>query len=246
MDNPLRLVFNRRERKFPLAPNRWDEVIDCAKRYLPTERYDGVHSITQIRTTYLDTPNLHSYREYVEARPIRKKVRIRQYGYEGQFGDRCWVEIKIKHYQETLKRRFCCTTDRLMAFLAGEDIINHVLELNANHPDAVEIYRASRAMVAKDHLRAVVRVDYERLAFEDLSIQGTRITVDREIRYCATRRSISSGFDGIILEVKCANGVPEWLADFRRGLALEGPRRFSKFARAIGELGTKHLLRPQH
>ena len=47
------------------------------------------------------------------------------------------------------------------------------------------------------------------------------------------------------MEVKCANGVPKWLADFRRDLALDGPSRFSKFARAVGELGTERLLKNQ-
>ena len=99
--------------------------------------------------------------------------------------------------------------------------------------------------MAKRRLRPVVRVDYERLAFEEPASDTTRITIDRNVRFHTTRQSTSAGFGGIIMEVKCANGVPEWLADFRRDLALDGPSRFSKFARAVGELGTERLLRQQ-
>ena len=131
MDESLKLIFNRRERKFPLTQDRWDGVAECAASYLPTQKYDGVHSITCIRTTYLDTPRLDSYREYLECRPIRKKIRIRQYGYDGVFEERCWVEIKIKRYAETLKRRFCCSNGGVVALLAGEDIIEEVLRPSA-------------------------------------------------------------------------------------------------------------------
>ncbi len=245
MDQYLKLIFNRRERKFPLAQDRWNGVAECVRRYLPTHKYDGVHSITGIRTTYLDTPRLDSYREYLESRPIRKKVRIRQYGYDGVFEERCWIEIKIKRYAETLKRRFCCSSGGVVALLAGKDILAEVLRINANRPDAAEIYQASRSMMAKRRLRPVVRVDYERLAFEEPASDSTRITIDRNVRFHTTRQSTSAGFGGIIMEVKCANGVPKWLADFRRDLALDGPSRFSKFARAVGELGTERLLRHQ-
>ena len=90
-----------------------------------------------------------------------------------------------------------------------------------------------------------VNPNYERLAFEEPASDSTRITIDRNVRFHTTRESTSAGFGGIIMEVKCANGVPKWLADFRRDLALDGPSRFSKFARAVGELGTERLLKNQ-
>jgi hypothetical protein len=40
--------------------------------------------------TYLDTPQLDSYREYLEDYPLRQKIRDRQYGYHDRFDGDCW------------------------------------------------------------------------------------------------------------------------------------------------------------
>ena len=243
MHSPLRFVFNRRELKFPLTSGLWQKVVDCAERYLPVERFDGVHGVVNIRTTYLDTPDFNSYREYQEARPVRRKVRIRQYGYDGQFDGACWVEIKIKRYRDSLKRRFGCSTEVLLDLMGGKDIRDHVVQCNPDFPEVTDVYRAARSMIVDGSLGPVVRVDYDRVSFQDPSSPEVRITVDRGIHFRNARQSKSAAYDGVVLEVKYDDGEPEWLGKFLRELDLFQSRRFSKFARAVKELKVDQIAR---
>lgn len=235
---PLKFVFDRREKKFLLPHAAWDRIAACAERYLPVERFDDVHQITDIRTTYLDTPDLSSYREYVDRRPIRKKVRIRQYGYDGKFNGQCWVEVKIKNKGLTHKRRFCCAPDNLLEYLSGKDIQDHVVKMNRGRPEATEIYRAARSTIIRRNLRPIVRVDYHRISFQDPTSDDVRITVDRAVRFQAARnRSLTAGYDGVVMELKYGLDEPAWFAELLRELSLGDSERFSKFAHAIKDLG---------
>jgi len=236
-------TFNRREKKYPLDVCTWGEVVDCAEQFLPAERFDGVHDLVNIRTTYMDTPDLDSYTEYQEARPVRRKVRIRQYGYNGQFNGKCWVELKMKCYRESLKRRFCCSTDLLTEFLDGRDILENVVELNAGRPDVADIYRATRALVINGRLRPVARVEYDRASFQNGRSSKARITVDRNIRFSTADDSAIVPHDGVILEVKYSHRKPGWFREFLEDLDLKRSSRFSKFASAIRELGATELWR---
>ena len=229
-------AFDRREFKYPLEASRWTRVIQAAGRYLPVERFDGVHDLSDIRTTYLDTANLASYREYVEDRPLRRKVRIRQYGYERRFADRLWVEIKIKRRSMSFKRRFCSDLGELSEFMAGRDVREAIRCRNHGVSEALEVYQAARTMIAKRRLSPVIRVDFERMSFQDPDSPDTRITVDRRLRFRTAKGPSAAEFDGIILEVKCANGNPAWLADFRRAAGIDEDNGFSKYARAVVSL----------
>lgn len=203
---------------------------------MPLERFDGVNDLSFIRTTYLDTPDLHSYREYVERRPLRTKVRIRQYGANGQVNGVCWVEIKVKKEQRTAKRRFRCTRQALADLIDGRDVRDDVVNANPGKPAAIEIFEAARELILKRRLRPVVRVDYQRLAFQHPTQPESRITLDREISYLAATGPGRAAHDGVILEAKHADLEPDWLSDFLRALTLEKSSRFSKYARAVQAL----------
>lgn len=233
----IRLVFDRRERKFPFSADAWERLEQCAARYMPVECFDGENALNYIRTTYLDTPDLHSYREYVERKPIRTKVRIRQYGRNGQVNGVCWVEIKVKRQRKTAKRRFRCTPAKVSELIDGRDIREDVVAANPDRPKAIRIYEAAREMILERRLRPVVRVDYERLAFQHPTEPESRITLDRAIRYRPAVGPARAAHDGVILEAKHADTEPDWVPEFLRELALDKSSRFSKFARAVQALG---------
>ena len=124
-----------------------------------------------------------------------------------------------------------------MKLIDGCDVAEEVREANADKPKAIRIYEAAREMIIERRLRPVVRVDYERLAFQHATEPESRITIDRAIRYRAAAGPARAAHDGIILEAKHADFEPEWVDDFLRALTLEKPSRFSKFARAVQALG---------
>lgn len=233
MPNTARLAYSRRERKFPLRAETWDGIVGLVERHLPVERFDGVHETVCIRTTYLDTDDLASFREYERREPIRKKVRIRQYGYNAEFDANCWVEMKIKRYRQSLKRRFCCGSDDLPAFMDGRDIERQVLAFNAGSVEAAEIYHETQALVLERSLQPVVIVEYDRVSFQDGASSGVRVTVDRNIRFSDYSGSGTSEFDGIVLELKHSGAESEAIRKLIRDIKLPNSARFSKFARAV-------------
>ncbi len=245
MESPLQFAFVRRERKYPLPAGEWERVLAAAAARLPVERFDGAHERVDVRTIYLDTPALDSYREYCECRPVRTKLRIRQYGYEGRFGGECWVEIKIKRHGESFKRRFRCDGDTALALMAGEEVQERVLDLNRDGSDALDVYRAARRLILNRRLRPVARVDYERVSFQapaalagDTSSTGfsVRLTADRRIDFRSAGDSRSVRFDGVVLEVKHGGDEPCWLPELLAELGIRSSGRFSKYARAIEAL----------
>jgi SPX domain protein involved in polyphosphate accumulation len=226
---------NRRvEVKYPLAEDRQDAAISAMMDVLPIYRYTGTHDWSHIRTLYLDTPDLQCYDEYLKALPIRRKIRIRQYGVGREFEDKCWVEIKVKNYRLSLKRRFCCLLEDVEDLISGKDILSRARPFNDE--DIKPTYDVIRAMIAERGLLPAVRVDYERLSFQQPDDPRIRMTLDRNVRYRSARNDHAGRLPGLIVEVK-HNGVrPNWLPGLRMNLGLKRVKRFSKFARSLRAL----------
>jgi len=228
-----RLSYSRRERKVPLAAARWMNILSCAERHLPVERFDGVHDLVSIKTTYLDTADLAIFREYEERKPVRTKVRVRQYGYHGVFDARSWVEIKIKRRLESDKRRFCCSAELLTDLMRGADLAEHVRGLNSGSDEAVRIFQEAQGLIVGRGLRPVVRVEYERMSFQDGSSSEARVTVDRNVRLAPASGTTATEYEGIILEIKYRRPAPDSIRRLWTELNVTRSRRFSKFAEAI-------------
>lgn len=235
MSIPYQLSFERLEQKYPLAARFWHDATRGAADFLPVERFDGVHDLVNVRTTYLDSKDLQSYREYVNESPVRRKLRIRQYGYDGRTNGVCWVEIKIKNHGVSLKQRFRCTVDDVSSMLAGQDIAETVARQNDNQVQALRVYASARESILKHDLRPVLSVLYERMAFQSPTDAEVRLTVDRRIQF-KTFGSTTADHHGVVLEAKFAQQEPVWLGAFLGRLQLEESQRFSKYARGVGKL----------
>jgi SPX domain protein involved in polyphosphate accumulation len=231
---PVSTTSQRIERKYPLPDGMLDLAVARLSEILPVHRYAGSHDWSSIRTTYLDTPDFSAYQEYLVRMPIRKKIRIRQYGVAGVFGDLCWVEIKIKNHRISLKRRFCCRRAELVSLMQGEDILDHIVACNEG--EVAQTYRAIRTMILEQRLRPAVRLDYERLAFQAPDSQGFRMTLDRNLRFLSGCGGYSGVLEGLVIESKHHGEEPEHLREMRRSLGLKRARRFSKFARSVQRL----------
>lgn len=224
----------RCERKFPLCVAVLEDAIQYCRAFLPVHHFAGPHDWSNIRTTYLDTLDGLCYREYVDDVPIRRKVRIRQYGANGKYEALCWVELKLKHESLSLKRRFCCRKEDVPAFLQGKDIIE---QIGPEHdPKNRQAYKMVRAAVMDMHLLPVVRVDYDRIAFQNPNDATLRMTLDRNLRFCSASREYQGRLEGLVLEVKHAGDKPAWLADLRAQLGLKRVYRYSKFGRCMKRL----------
>lgn len=228
---PISTTSQRVERKYALPDTMLDLAVARLSELLPVHRYAGDHDWSSIRTTYLDTADFAAYQEYLVRLPLRKKIRIRQYGVDGVFGDLCWVEIKIKNHRISLKRRFCCRKPELAALMRGEDILDRIGD--GNDGDVAQTYSAIRAMILEQRLRPAVRVEYERLAFQGPDSRSFRITLDRNLRFASGCGGHSGVLEGLVIESKHHGEEPEHLREMRRSLGLKRVKRFSKFARSM-------------
>ncbi|GMV97350.1 MAG: VTC domain-containing protein [Phycisphaerae bacterium] len=224
----------RFERKYPLCVAVLDDAVKCLRSILPVHHYAGPHDWSTLRTTYLDTLDARCFQEYLQDLPIRRKVRIRQYGVNGQVDDVCWFELKLKHESLSLKRRFCCRRQDVQPFLQGEDIIDRIGP--ENDPKVRHAYKLVRQAVQDLRLLPVVRVDYERIAFQDPNDPTLRMTLDRGLRFCSASREYQGRLEGLVLEVKHAGDRPAWLRGLQEELGLKRMFRYSKFGRCMKRL----------
>ena len=114
---PASTTSQRVERKYPLPNHMLPLVEQGLRHYLPVHHHVGTNDWVSMQTIYLDTPDLQCYQEYLDRLPVRRKIRVRQYGVNAQFNDVCWVEIKVKKKKLSLKRRFRCRSDDLVLLL---------------------------------------------------------------------------------------------------------------------------------
>lgn len=224
----------RIERKYPLCVVALDHTLDELKSLLPVYHYDGPNDWSTIRTTYLDTPGFQCYQEYLQDLPVRRKVRIRQYGVDGRFGSLCWFEFKLKHASLSMKRRFCCALADAERFLKKEDIFERI-----GPPDGTDLrqaYNLIRSAVTDMKLTPVIRIDYERISFQKPDDPNLRVTLDRDLRFCSASREHKGRLEGLVLEVKYAEARPEWLPVLQERLGARRKKRYSKFGRSMKRL----------
>jgi len=236
-------IIERVEQKYPLSGDWFDAMRECAARYLPVFRYDGVNDLWQIRTTYLDTADLLCYREYCERLPVRSKVRIRQYSVDGTCGETCWVELKIKRDIYCFKRRFMCHVLDVPDLLAGRDILDRVLQANGNLPTVIAAYHAVRDRIVSHGMAPTVRIDYHRVAFQHPDNSQHRLTVDRDIRWFSTGQQTSPGLDTTLVELKYRTDPPDWLPALLADLNGATDAPFSKYAKAVKRLNLHKAVR---
>lgn len=224
----------RVERKYPLCVIVKEEAINALRAIRPVYRYDSSGDWSSIRTTYLDTLNFQCYQEYLQDLPIRRKVRIRQYGVNGRFGDTCWFEMKLKNERVSMKRRFQCSLEDAARMLKGENILDRIGP--AGGPDLRRAYHLIFGAITEQELVPVVRVDYERISFQDPADPNLRLTLDRQLRFCSASREHRGRLEGLVLEIKYTGDQPAWLPILEQRISMKRIIRYSKFGRAMKRL----------
>ena len=225
----------RIERKYILKPQKFDEVIETVQQYIPVYTYNGGKSVTNMRTIYLDNRNFDLYMDYLHQKPLRYKIRIRQYGYDGFFPQECWVELKEKRYKVTHKKRFRMRMELLRDFLNGDDVLKPVQALyKKRHAEALtNVYRTIQHLLVVNEFRPVHEVTYERMAFQPPRDDSVRLTLDRNIEMVRWESERRARVDMGVLESKIARGKPVELNEMICELQAERRKRLSKFAIGI-------------
>ena len=176
-----------------------------------------------ISSLYLDTNDLHLYRQTVHGEKDRFKLRVRSYSDDPD--QSVFLEVKRRVDQVILKRRAKLTRRDAIAFLNGD-----------RHAGAD---RAARGLIDDmacfaGHAdlwgaRPFLRVKYLREAYESVDGDPLRVTIDTDVAWQPTLEpDLRMGGDGWIptavptpiLEIKFTDRYPAWVAEMIRVLNL--------------------------
>lgn len=230
------LSFKRKERKYIILEHTFEEIIEQIQQHLPIFRYENKPEILNIETTYLDTKDFLLFREYLNRRNFRFKIRLRRYGFDGQFDPEYLVELKIKHNSISRKKRFKLPAEYFDAFIKNEDLRQVIKEANQGLIGAQKTYRLIHKLIKSNNFVPVLQTSYHRIAFQKKS-KRVRVTVDNGIRHKKLLgKPGTETLDAVVLESKIMGKTPKWHKKMVNQLSLLKQQRFSKFATGMNSL----------
>jgi len=224
----------RSEHKFWLPRSQLGAVIEALHAQVPTFSYTPT-GWTSVRSLYLDTPDLRCYQDYLVGLMVRWKIRIRQYGHQACFGEKCFVEVKMKNRGIGSKRRFDSKVGDVAQMVDEGADIWPTLKANGD-PKLLDTYQHITGLIQTRSLRPVVCIQYERMAFMRTATDDLRITLDRDVRARGSTGRPECRFTGLILEVKSTGERPPWFRELYDKVTMYRAHRMSKYAWAIGNV----------
>ncbi|MCA8976277.1 MAG: polyphosphate polymerase domain-containing protein [Planctomycetes bacterium] len=236
---------NRHECKFVVPETVAARVRQQLRPYVVPDPFAAGHPdhSYRISSLYLDDAAGTLYRETVEGRAQRFKLRVR--AYDDLPDSPIFLEVKRRHDRVVQKLRCPLRRRDLPAVLAGH--IEAELELPAHQRQSlrefVRLQQLRRAMP-----RLLVR--YQRQAYVGLDDDDARITFDRALSASSETAPIvrqGGRFEtvpvrGVILELKFTDRYPRWMAAVVRGCELRRGS-FSKYCRSADALADRgHVI----
>jgi hypothetical protein len=238
MDSSDRTLSSRFELKYWLHPSQVRAVRESIGPFVQPDQFArlGRGNSYPISSLYLDTRAHDLYRTTVEGHKDRFKLRIRSYNDEP--GTPVYLEIKRRANQVVRKVRARVSR-------AGAQALLRVGSMNQDNTDegAAEFIGEMRRLDAT----AVIRVRYQREAYESTGRDPVRITLDSDVMFKPTLGDdLSLGgtgwsttpTEGVILEVKFTDNCPHWIVAMVGQLNLESlsiPKYVLSLARSFAE-----------
>lgn len=173
-----------------------------------------------ICSLYYDSDDLRLYQQTVGGEKNRFKLRVRSYSDEES--SPLFFEVKRKIDNIVQKRRARVGRAEARALFDGR------FEAAVESVDPELGYFASRAGLLA--ARPVIRVRYLREAYESITGEPVRITLDTALMHVATfgfetshdtGRWVTTPVGGVVLEVKFTEMFPPWVSDMVRTFALK-------------------------
>ncbi len=230
-------TFERSEKKYLPGGNRYHLTLHKVKKFVPIYMFQKNQPVTHVRTTYFDNDTFDTYYDWLNREPIRYKVRYREYGYDGKFSNEIWMELKIRNYAISQKKRFKIKRQHLDKFVSGQDVLKEVVRQNKKIRDVVDMYTSIQGYVISNRLKPVLAIEYERVSFQPSKDSDVRITLDKDIIMRNLLSDQVAKDDCVVLETKVSGPrTPLWLYDMIEEVGTVKNVRFSKFALAMQRL----------
>ncbi len=237
-----RVLASRFEFKYWVPPDLVPEVRRCIRPFVKPDRYAAGREGLRypISSLYLDTPGLDLYRSTIEAHRNRFKLRVR--AYTDREEDPVFLEIKKRSNQIVRKRRVAVARSQAIAVLQGR------MPSGARNSAFEEFTQLTTRIGA----RPLLRVHYEREAYESSGRDPVRITFDFGLQHSVTpdaNLGMTDGkweetpTEGVILEVKFTDACPSWATSMVRTLGLE-LRSVTKYVLSVDRVKAMHVPLP--
>lgn len=218
------MVFKRYEIKYQLTGAQRERL----EREMQAHMKPDEHGPSTVRNIYYDTPTHLLARRSAEHPYYKEKIRIRSYG-EADATTPVFLELKKKCDGIVYKRR--CTLELASA---------HALLMGARDPQTQIEREIAFSAGRYEGLYPAMFVAYDREAYYGNNDHEFRMTFDHAVRCRWNAISLSGNTAGHLLtpddqhllEVKCAAGMPLWLAGFLSGEGIF-KASFSKYGTAV-------------
>lgn len=212
----------RFDHKFLVAVARVPDLLACLGDSVRVLEVAGRRT-TAYTSTYFDTPDLRTYRDHLQGRRRRFKVRTRHYGDP----TRAMLEVKCKgHRRQTIKHRW-----------PHPGPVIDVLDARARALVA-EALDEQYGLAAIPELHPIATTRFRRITLADVAA-AERVTIDLELRIEANGRAAELGHTHAVVETKS----PLRLGAAARTIKAMGlrPQRVSKYC--IGVVAAHDDLR---
>jgi len=227
----------RNELKYLISESKAQAIAQFIKPYIQLDRYCKLQKgdAYPIVSLYLDSDNLQLTRESMTGQKNRFKLRIRSYTDEPDYP--LFFEIKRRMNRIIMKSRARVMQPDVPTVLAGTS------QLPQNQIAGEETLKQFQLYMKSINAHPTILVRYMRQAYEGMSANRVRVTLDRELCYQATReQEIKLSGNGwqhhsytlgnVILEIKFTARYPVWLSRMIKTFELR-QRSISKFATSI-------------
>ena len=199
-----------------------DESIAINIRHFVQSRLEldeaGVNSPNysyRVNSIYLDSEQLHTFWEWVNANRNRYKLRLRYY--DSRPETPVYLEIKRRQNECILKQRCAIRKSAAPIVLAGQfPAPDDIVTRDAKGMDALEQFIR---LIVRLNAKPQALVSYWREAYIDPENNAVRVTMDREVQISPrmvcdfgppTEPPTHPFVDKIILELKFNNRFPNW------------------------------------
>ncbi len=214
-----KMAFDRQEFKYLVPLSVVDHIIAQLDQIMVRDKfskddYYGVYSI------YFDTHDWQAFYSKMDGNLHRKKLRLRSYSKKPEPNEKIFAEIKEKDDREILKRRVAITQSEVKKFINGEP-----------GKDRNNVQDEWRHSLLRNALKPKLLNSYKRLAYHSRSVDGMRITIDKDVSYALTDRIV---FDQPTKKVTWANDYCVMEVKFRQYLPVQTANiiEHSKLSRA--------------
>lgn len=214
-------IFRRKETKYLLSKEKYDELMKELKRYVEKDKYYK----STICNIYFDTDNYDLIINSINKPKYKEKIRIRSYNIP-RLEDNIFLELKKKYDGIVGKRRINIKLKDFYSFLKTGNLVNDDLQIKSE----LEYY------FKKYELKPKLYLAYDRLSYYSKDNKEFRITFDRNLRSREEDMNLELGDSGklyfkedtYIMETKVLDTYPIWFTKILSKLKIY-PISFSKY-----------------